>query len=45
MCSVQRGWLGEERDLLVIPVDEDLVYRREDVGCAILQENKIKSFF
>jgi hypothetical protein len=35
---VQRGRLGEERYFLVVPVDEDTTWRREDVGGASLRE-------
>jgi hypothetical protein len=40
MRGVQRGWLGEERYFLVVPVDEDLTRRREDVGGATLRGKK-----
>ena len=40
MRGVQHGWLREERYLLVVPVDEDMTRRREDVGCTTLREKK-----
>jgi hypothetical protein len=46
MRGMQRGWLGEERYFLVVPVDEDMMRRRrEDVGGATLRErNNFLSF-
>ena len=38
MRGMQRGRLGEERYFLVVPVDEDMTRRREDVGGATLKE-------
>ena len=36
MRSVYLRWLGEERDLLMVPVDEYLAGRGEDIGSAAL---------
>jgi hypothetical protein len=45
MRGLQRGRLGEERCFLVVPVDEDMTHRREDVGGATLWErNDFLSF-
>jgi hypothetical protein len=38
MRSLQRGWFGEERELLVIPVNEYLTRRGEDVGSTAQKE-------
>ena len=38
MCGMQSGRLGEERNFLVIPVNEDMARRGEDVGGATLQK-------
>ena len=41
MRGVQSGWLGKERNFLVIPVDENMARCGEDVGGATLQINKM----
>ncbi len=38
MRGVQRGRLGEERYFLVVPVNEDMTCRREDVGGTTLRK-------
>jgi hypothetical protein len=38
MRGVQRGRLGEEWYFLVVPVEEDITRRREDVGGATLRK-------
>ena len=40
MRGVQHGRFGEEWYFLVVPVDEDLTRRREDVGGATLRGKK-----
>ena len=40
MRGVQDGRFGEEWYFLVVPVDEDLTRRREDVGGATLRGKK-----
>ena len=44
MRNVQRGWFGEERYFLVVPVDEDMARRREDVRGTTLQERNVFYF-
>jgi hypothetical protein len=45
MRGVQRGRLGEEWYFLVVPVDEDMTRRREDVGGATLRERNVSFEF
>jgi hypothetical protein len=35
---MQRGWVGEKQDLFVVPIDEYLTRRGEDVGSTALKE-------
>ena len=44
MRNVQRGWFGEERYFLVVPVDEDMARHREDVRGTTLQERNVFFF-
>ena len=45
MCSVHRGQLRKEWYFLVVPVDEDMMHCRKDVGGATLKEiNDFLSF-
>jgi hypothetical protein len=45
MRSLQRGHIGEERCFLMVPVNEDMTHRREDIGGATLWErNNFLSF-
>jgi hypothetical protein len=37
MRGMQHGRLGKERDFLMVPVNEDMAGRGEDVGGATLQ--------
>ena len=37
-ARLHRGRFGEEQHFLVVPVDEDMARRREDVGSATLRE-------
>jgi hypothetical protein len=44
-CKPKRRRLGDEQYFLVIPVDEDMTRRRDDVGGATIQErNDLLSF-
>jgi len=42
MRSMQRGWFGEERDLLMVPVDEYLARRGEDIGSTAFEEASLQ---